>query len=1105
MRPLTTCLLVLLAASAAVSADEPLTLGSYRPASVLDRPAAGFARLETPIASVLAGEDPEIAASRSGMRVRDGRLQVEIVTTAAEESESVAAWLRMDGALEVVWTGNIVEAWVSPEQLRSLDTRTGVSWVRPPVYGVVPEPGIQPAVGALKSAIVSEGVVQTNVEDWHQDGFTGDGIKVGVIDIETYGWESLVGTELPDSGKMHFQRFGFGTDEPGDVHGTAVAEIVHDMAPDAEIFLARIGGTFNNFNSAIQWMIDNDVRVIAMSISYFGISPKDGTGAYQSRIDNFVAVADGVWAHSAGNRRQTHWRGGSVDPDGNGWVEMAPGEEIIRFSSSSSEGDEILLSLQWNDWTAVDQDYSLHLFRVDGDEPVEVAAADRFQTGSPGQRPSEWLSFTVQENGRYGVGIFRKSVTAEHDMEIFALDNGISGGVETGSITTPGDAAGAMGTAALSAGSLQLRSFSSAGPTNGPGGSFEGGDVTPEIAAYDGVSTASYGTPVNGTSFACPHVAGAAAVVMSAYPEWTGAQVRSFLAENAIERKPVGKDNDTGWGRLSLRSSPLSTCTYSLDQTVINVGPIAGPVIINVDTTSDCFWVAEPHEEWMKLSTDNGTGSGRVGVLVENNEGPNRTGTLTVAGSTVTINQEGTGDPGYRYLVAGIAETGGAAGTRWKSNLAILNAAGSSASVDLIYRHSGGEVERTLTLAFGEIVEYVNVAADLFGTPDSAGVVEVRSDTPVVATARTFNDAPTGTFGQLLPGVESSDGVSGTDVGALSQLTSNAGFRTNIGFVNFGDSGTIVRVRLFDGDGNPVGSDLGEIVGAGEWWQVNRVFREANAGNCTGCYALVDLIDGDDGPVWAYASVVDNGSGDPTTIPMEIVGSNEDEELLVAGIAETGGAAGTRWKSNLAALNLSGTAVTGTVEYRHSGGTIETEFDLDDSELIEWENIAELLGAPNSAGAVFVASDEPLIVTARTFNDADTGTFGQFLPGLRVVASFWANSLAVLTQIKRTDDFRTNVGFTNYGQVACDVEVTLYGPDGAQLGSPVMVTDIPPGGWKQQNRIFREAGVAECQVGWASLSVESQDCGVWAYASVVDNRSGDPTTIPVTIPFDTFP
>jgi len=258
--------------------------------------------------------------------------------------------------------------------------------------------------------------------------------------------------------------------------------------------------------------------------------------------------------------------------------------------------------------------------------------------------------------------------------------------------------------------------------------------------------------------------------------------------------------------------------------------------------------------------------------------------------------------------------------------------------------------------------------------------------------------------------------------------------------------------------------------------------------------------------VWAYASVVDNGSGDPTTIPMEKLGSvDEDADLLVAGIAETAGAAGTRWKSNVAALNLSGGMVAGMAEYRHGGGTAEADFELADGELLEWENIAAMLGASDSAGAVSVTADGPLVVTARTFNDAEAGTFGQFLPGLGLSASFGLGSPAVLPQIKRTDDFRTNVGFTNYSDAACDVRVSLHGSDGAQLGSDVVVTDIPPGGWKQQNRIFREAGVAECEVGYASVAVETEGCAVWAYASVVDNGSGDPTTVPVTVLFHIVP
>ncbi len=58
-----------------------------------------------------------------------------------------------------------------------------------------------------------------------------------------------------------------------------------------------------------------------------------------------------------------------------------------------------------------------------------------------------------------------------------------------------------------------------------------------------------------------------------------------------------------------------------------------------------------------------------------------------------------------------------------------------------------------MTLADGELREFANIAADLFGAPGSAGAVDVDADGPLVVTARTFNDSPDGTFGQFLPGL----------------------------------------------------------------------------------------------------------------------------------------------------------------------------------------------------------------------------------------------------------------------------------------------------------------------------------------------------------------
>jgi hypothetical protein len=1167
--------------SPVLGADPMLTLGDLRPRGLADPAVAGFARIDSPVAAVLSASDPVAEASRRGFRTRDGSIQVEIIAEPTEVGQ-LAAWLESEGATGVAWTDSLLEGWVPEALIPALDDHSAVHWVRRPVYAVVPEPWLEPGnLEVLKVGVTSEGLPATNVSAWHADGFTGDGIKVGVIDIEMYGYENLTGSELPPADKVHFQAFGGSASGPGEVHGTAVAEIIHDMAPGAELYLARIGGTTSNFVSAVQWMVSSGVRVVAMSITYFGIGPGDGSGFIQSRIDGFVQAADGVWAHSAGNYRDSHWQGQTVDADGNGWVELSGGDEIKPFAFTVSQGDDIRVSLQWNDWNDVDQDYSLHLFRIGDGEPVEVASADSLQTGQVGQVPTEFLDYTAAQSGRYGVGIFRKNVSEIHDMEYFSLDVPVEAPVEAGSLTTPGDAAGAMSTAAMAAGSPAVRSYSSAGPANGPGGSLAGGVIKPDLAAYDGVSTASYSGQAFGTSFACPHVAGAAAVVMSANPGWSGAEVRSYLETAAIDKGAAGTDPDFGSGRLNLGSSPLSSCSYELDQTAFDFGSGSNIAIVNVDTQGGCFWPAERAQDWLTLSADSGTGPGRVIIVIAANSGPPRVGTARIAGQTVTISQGGTGcaysiDPasfqlsavggvgevqvtttsdcswtavsddgwiqvtsggpvsgsgaavfsvgdnstgiertgslvvadrpvevvqlatGNRYVVAGVAETAGAAGTRWSTDLALANRSGAEADVALTYRHEDGSMTASVALADGRVIEFADAAAGLFGSPESAGLVDVHSSQPLVVTARTFNNASSGTFGQFLPGVETQAGISGSQQGVLSQLRSDDEFRTNIGFVNLGPAGVIARIRLFDGSGEQRGSDLGEIVPAGRWHQVNRAFRAANAGDCRGCYALVDLVGAEGGPVWAYASVVDNGSGDPTTIPLvALEGGTAGTDLLVAGIAETAGAAGTRWSSNLAAVNLSGGDIQGTVEYRHESGTAQTAFELGPGELVEWENVASLLGVPDSAGAAAIAADGPVVVTARTFNNAPTGTFGQFLPGLGPEEAIGEGEPGVLSQIKRTADFRTNVGFTNYSPVDCNVRVQLFGTDGARLGSDVVVDGIPAGGWQQRYRVFQAAGVDECPVGYAVVTVETPGCQVWAYASVVDNGSGDPTTVPV--------
>jgi len=59
----------------------------------------------------------------------------------------------------------------------------------------------------------------------------------------------------------------------------------------------------------------------------------------------------------------------------------------------------------------------------------------------------------------------------------------------------------------------------------------------------------------DGTSMATPHVAGVAALVWSANPNWTNAQIRQALQVTAEDRGAAGRDNLYGWGIVQAKAA----------------------------------------------------------------------------------------------------------------------------------------------------------------------------------------------------------------------------------------------------------------------------------------------------------------------------------------------------------------------------------------------------------------------------------------------------------------------------------------------------------------------------------------------------------------------
>ncbi len=411
----------------------------------------------------------------------------------------------------------------------------GVSFVRTPM-----KPNL--------NRITSEGVVNTQATTVHALGIRGAGVKVGIIDYE-FGKTLEAGGQgdLPST-----WRYVDYTDEgiyTGDAHGTACAEIVHDMAPDAELVLIKVGD-FVDFENAKDMAIREGIDILSFSASWLGYGFGDGLGSACNTV-NDAFDNDILWINSAGNYATKLYSGLHTDSDADGadgWHNFEGDDEVLTLMDVTV-GDEIEIWLTWNDFPRTSENYDLVLTKSKADGTVDIVEkSETFQRNSP---PVEHIVYEVTESGRYGVAVWKSENARATVIKIFSNNHDFEG-IESirGSIGVPADARGSLTVGAIPHWRWQTgpqESFSSQGPTID-------GRIKPDIMGPDGVNTFTYGSNgFFGTSAAAPHIAGAAALIKSSNPEnFTAQTLRDKLLEATVDLGERGKDNVYGEGRLDL-------------------------------------------------------------------------------------------------------------------------------------------------------------------------------------------------------------------------------------------------------------------------------------------------------------------------------------------------------------------------------------------------------------------------------------------------------------------------------------------------------------------------------------------------------------------------
>jgi len=481
----------------------------------------------------------ESFAQQNGIDFVNGNARVVFVTDSA--NTSIASQLATFGVTVGKKYNNLIRGYAPVSSLAAIAVALpGVLNIRLPF--------------TPHEIVTSEGVALTGADVWHTSSHTGAGTKVAVIDL---GFNNLTATitngDLP-AGVVTKDYTGTGL-ETGTVHGTAVSESVNDMAPDAQLYLLKIGDEIDLANAVNDAVITYGVNVINHSVGWVNTGPYNGTGPICDIANG--ARANGVlWVNAAGNEGGKHYQGVFTSTDADGWHEFttSPIDELNDIFISGGQTASIFLS--WDDWgpdsnnPASDQDYDLFLFASDG--TTQVASSEAWQGGTPGTPPVEGLSYTPTSGGNYKIGIYNFATTRNSDMKLFTFRQTLEHRTLSSSLMQPADAAGVLTVGAIDSTKWTTgpqESFSSQGPTTNWSGAVP--RTKPDIMGTDNVDSFTYGHWF-GTSAASPTVAGAAALVFDRFPSYTADLVQAFLEATAIDMGNTGKDNIYGSGRLNL-------------------------------------------------------------------------------------------------------------------------------------------------------------------------------------------------------------------------------------------------------------------------------------------------------------------------------------------------------------------------------------------------------------------------------------------------------------------------------------------------------------------------------------------------------------------------
>lgn len=423
---------------------------------------------------------------------------------------------------------------------------------------------------AAAAPLISQGAYRIGADALWSRGLLGQGQTIAVLDEGYMGLDrSIELGELPPREEMDFHNADplngwdgvskLGTPTP---HGVRMAEIVHDIAPRARLVLVRYR-TPGQFAAAAAWIADRGIPVVTHSSSRL-TAPFDGTGVYARAVD--AAAARGVlWVNSAGNYARRHWSGTATG--------LGEGVPLV-----TRDGDRLLISASWQG-------------------PARFAlSAQAFDPSAPGgwrdivageaDGPQTLLIPTTPVGAGAHRVLVRQTAGAPTRVDLISQTAGFGrAAVGEGSVTTPGDARGALTVGAVNWSTDVVAPYSSYGPTRD-------GRAKPDIAGPTYITSNREWPGTAGTSASTPHVAAGALLLrqlrLSRGLPAGPAELRAALLSAARPvDDPVPGRAGAGMVRLDIAPPRLSVRVVRSRRPVVRVRALDAGTIERVSISVD--------------------------------------------------------------------------------------------------------------------------------------------------------------------------------------------------------------------------------------------------------------------------------------------------------------------------------------------------------------------------------------------------------------------------------------------------------------------------------------------------------------------------------------